>query len=117
MDPVFNPIITNDSAEFKQTALAVMESHYKGLDLAPGYQALNKVLNIKDSEQCKTNKLCSLADGKNSFIIEAGKEPGVKGPLKMANSAVDAIDLQYYEGFRQTRSPGAKSPRRNSGLP
>ena len=38
----------------------------------------------------------------NSFIIEAGKEPGVKGPLKMANSAVDAIDLQYYEGFRQT---------------
>lgn len=99
MDPVFNPIITNDSAEFKQTALAAMESHYKGLDLTPGYQALNKVLNIKDSEQCKTNKLCSLADGKNSFIIEAGKEPGVKGPLKMANSAVDAIDLQYYEGF------------------
>ena len=33
MDPVFNPIITNDSAEFKQTALAAMESHYKGLDL------------------------------------------------------------------------------------
>ena len=23
----------------------------------------------------------------------------MKGPLKMANSAVDAIDLQYYEGF------------------
>lgn len=91
--------MTNDSAEFKTTALAAMEEHYKNQDLTPGYNALNTLLNIKNSEQCKTNKLCSLADGKNSFIIEAGKEPGVKGPLKMANSAVDAIDLQYYEGF------------------
>jgi len=99
MDPVFNPIITNSTPEFQKMALAAMESYYQGLDLKAGYHELNGILNIKDSEQCKTNKLCSLAEGKNSFIIEAGKEPGVKGPLKMANSAVDAIDLQYYEGF------------------
>lgn len=50
-----------------------MESHYKGLDLTPGYQALNNVLNIKDSEQCKTNKLCSLADGKTALLLKPVK--------------------------------------------
>ncbi|HEQ1858585.1 TPA: bifunctional glucose-1-phosphatase/inositol phosphatase [Providencia alcalifaciens] len=99
MDPVFNPIITNSSPEFKKQALEAMESHLKGLNLKPGYEELDTVLNIKDSKKCATDKLCNLATPKNSFIIEADKEPGVSGPLKMANSAVDAIDLRYYEGF------------------
>lgn len=99
MDPVFNPIITNDSPEFKQKALAAMAEHLKGLDLKPGYDELDIVLNIKDSQKCKADKLCELSSQDNSFIIEADKEPGVVGSLKIANSAVDAIDLQYYEGF------------------
>ncbi|MTB67779.1 bifunctional glucose-1-phosphatase/inositol phosphatase [Providencia sp. wls1943] len=99
MDPVFNPIITNSSPEFKKQAIDAMESHLKGLNLKPGYDELGNILNIKDSKKCVTDKLCNLATPKNSFIIEADKEPGVSGPLKMANSAVDAIDLQYYEGF------------------
>ena len=99
MDPVFNPIITNDSPEFKQKALAAMAEHLKGLDLKPGYDELDTVLNIKDSQKCKADKLCELSSQDNSFIIEADKEPGVVGSLKIANSAVDAIDLQYYEGF------------------
>lgn len=99
MDPVFNPIITNGSPEFKQKALAEMEQYFNGLSLTAGYEELDTVLNIKDSQKCKTDKLCNLNSQKNSFIIEAEKEPGVSGPLKIANSAVDAIDLQYYEGF------------------
>lgn len=99
MDPVFNPIITNDSPEFKQKALAAMAEHLKGLDLKPGYDELDTVLNIKDSQKCKADKLCELSSQDNSFIIEADKEPGGVGSLKIANSAVDAIDLQYYEGF------------------
>ncbi|EFB73368.1 bifunctional glucose-1-phosphatase/inositol phosphatase [Providencia rustigianii] len=99
MDPVFNPIVTNSSPEFKKQAIAAMEAHLKGLNLKSGYEELDSVLNIKDSKKCTTEKLCNLATPKNSFIIEEDKEPGVSGPLKMANSAVDAIDLQYYEGF------------------
>ncbi|MEX6397770.1 histidine-type phosphatase, partial [Providencia hangzhouensis] len=37
MDPVFNPIITNASPEFKQQALAEMEKYFKGLSLTAGY--------------------------------------------------------------------------------
>ncbi|AFH95348.1 TPA: bifunctional glucose-1-phosphatase/inositol phosphatase [Providencia stuartii] len=103
MDPVFNPIITNDSPEFKQKALLAMEEHLKGLNLKPGYDELDTVLDIKNSEKCKTDKLCELSSQTNSFIIEANKEPGVVGSLKIANSAVDAIDLQYYEGFPESQ--------------
>lgn len=99
MDPVFNPIITNATPEFKQKAILAMEEHLKGLNLKPGYDELNNLLNIKDSQKCKTDKFCDLATQKNTFIVEADKEPGVSGPLKIANSAADAIDLQYYEGF------------------
>ena len=99
MDPVFNPIITNDSPEFKKQAIAAMTQHLGGLDLVPGYNELDSILNIKDSQKCKTDKLCNLSNQANEFLIEADKEPGVVGPLKMANSSVDAIDLQYYEGF------------------
>ncbi len=99
MDPVFNPIITNDSSEFKQKALLAMEEHLKQLNLKPGYDELDTVLDIKNSPKCKTDKLCELSSQDNRFIIEANKEPGVAGALKIANSAVDAIDLQYYEGF------------------
>lgn len=44
-------------------------------------------------------KVCSLADAKDTFSADYEKEPGVSGPLKVGNSLVDAFTLQYYEGF------------------
>ncbi|MBQ0325380.1 histidine-type phosphatase, partial [Providencia rettgeri] len=59
MDPVFNPIITNGSPEFKQKALSAMDDYLNGLSLKAGYEELDTVLNIKDSQKCKTDKLCN----------------------------------------------------------
>lgn len=49
MDPVFNPIITNNSPEFKKKALLAMEQHLQGLDLQLAYDELDTILNIKHS--------------------------------------------------------------------
>lgn len=59
-----------------------MEEHLKGLNLKPGYDELDTVLDIKNSEKCKTDKLCELSSQTNSFIIEANKEPGLLAHLK-----------------------------------
>ena len=71
MDPTFNPVITDNSPEFRD----------------------------KDSPSCKEKQVCSLTGAKDTYSAEYQKEPGVSGPLKVGNSLVDAFTLQYYEGF------------------
>ncbi|MEL4014433.1 bifunctional glucose-1-phosphatase/inositol phosphatase [Dryocola clanedunensis] len=99
MDPTFNPVITNDSPEFKQAAVKAMEAqrgHYK---LDDSYKLLEQVTAFGDSPTCKEKQQCDLTAGKDKFTANATEEPGVSGPLKVGNSLVDAFTLQYYEGF------------------
>lgn len=99
MDPVFNPVITDDSAAFDQQAVQAMETKRKEFKLGESYQLLEKITHYQDSPACKEKQQCSLADAKDSFSAKYEKEPGVSGPLKVGNSLVDAFTLQYYEGF------------------
>ncbi|QGU88143.1 bifunctional glucose-1-phosphatase/inositol phosphatase [Erwinia sorbitola] len=100
MDPVFNPVITNDSEEFNKQALTAINGQGEKLALKPAFQRLEKIIDYKNSPACSGKKQCDLSsDNQNKFSAENGKEPNVSGPLKVGNSLVDAFTLQYYEGF------------------
>ncbi|GLR09770.1 hypothetical protein GCM10007905_24900 [Mixta theicola] len=100
MDPIFSPVITNDSDEFNKKALAALNAQGEKLSLKPAFQRLEKIVDYKNSPACDGKKQCALSsDNQNKFSAENGKEPGVAGPLKVGNSLVDAFTLQYYQGF------------------
>ncbi|WP_455820980.1 bifunctional glucose-1-phosphatase/inositol phosphatase [Pseudomonas cerasi] len=100
MDPVFNPVITNDHEEFNKQALTAINGESEKLALKPAFQRLEKIIDYKSSPACDGKKQCDLSsDNQNTFSADNGKEPNVSGPLKVGNSLVDAFTLQYYEGF------------------
>lgn len=99
MDPIFNPVITDDSDEFNKKALAAMTAANEKLALKPAFQRLEKIVDYKTAPACNNKKQCDLSNGQNKFTAENGKEPNVSGPLKAGNSLMDAFTLQYYQGF------------------
>lgn len=104
MDPIFNPVITDDSEAFNKQALTAMNSMAEKLTLKPAFQRLEKIIDYKNSPACDGKKQCDLSStNQNKFFAENGKEPTVSGPLKIGNSLVDAFTLQYYEGMPADR--------------
>ncbi|MGG7447996.1 bifunctional glucose-1-phosphatase/inositol phosphatase [Kosakonia oryzendophytica] len=99
MDPLFNPVITDESDAFGQQAVSAMETQRKQYALGESYALLEKITRYRESPACKEKQQCSLADGKETFSAKYQQEPGVSGPLKVGNSLVDAFTLQYYGGF------------------
>ncbi|AIR61584.1 glucose-1-phosphatase [Cedecea neteri] len=99
MDPVFNPVITNDSPEFKASAVQAMEKQRTEYKLADSYKLLEHIVGYKNSPTCKEKQQCELNGPKDVFSANATQEPGVNGSLKVGNALVDAFTLQYYEGF------------------
>lgn len=99
MDPVFNPAITDGSADFNKKALAAMTAANEKLALKPALQRLDKIIDYKSAPACNGKKQCDLSSGDDTFSADNDKEPSVNGPLKIGNSLVDAFTLQYYEGF------------------
>ncbi|NIF32415.1 bifunctional glucose-1-phosphatase/inositol phosphatase [Enterobacter sp. Cy-643] len=99
MDPVFNPVIVNDSPEFKAKAVQAMEKQRAEYKLADSYKLLEHIVDYKNSPTCKEKQQCELNGPKDVFSANATQEPGVNGSLKVGNALVDAFTLQYYEGF------------------
>jgi len=99
MDPLFNPVITDESASFSQQAIKAMETQRQHYALNDSYKLLEKIIHYQQSPACKEKQQCSLAQGSDTFSAKYQQEPGVSGPLKVGNSLVDAFTLQYYEGF------------------
>ena len=99
MDPTFNPVITDNSPEFREKALKAMETERQKMQLNDSYKLLEQMTRYADSPSCKEKKVCDLTSAKDTFSADYEKEPGVSGPLKVGNSLVDAFTLQYYEGF------------------
>nr|WP_254889111.1 bifunctional glucose-1-phosphatase/inositol phosphatase [Salmonella enterica] len=96
MDPTFNPVITDDSAAFRQQAVQAMEKARSQLHLDESYKLLEQITHYQDSPSCKEKHQCSLIDAKDTFSANYQQEPGVQGPLKVGNSLVDAfIPMQY----------------------
>lgn len=99
MDPTFNPSITNGDAVFSQTAIQAMEKQRQSEQLDESYRLLEEIADYQQAPVCKDKPQCSLSSDKDAFSANLNEEPGVKGPLKVGNSLVDAFTLQYYEGF------------------
>ncbi|MFP3028843.1 MAG: bifunctional glucose-1-phosphatase/inositol phosphatase [Arsenophonus sp.] len=98
-DPIFDPVITNSTEEFKHQATIAMTEQLAHLDLAEAYNQVSTILDFKNSTLCKKDKLCDLVNSPNTMIISADKQPVVFGPLGLMTNIVDIFDLQYYEGF------------------
>lgn len=105
MDATFNPIIRDDSPEFKQRAIESInqtagEKGLAGLNerLKPTYQQMAQIIRYGESVNCKEDKQCDLTAMPTAVKIVAGQEPGVSGPLRTGTSISDAFILQYYEG-------------------
>ena len=104
MDPVFFPALTKSSEAFKAQALKEIAAigGKKGIvgineGLKDSYQLIERVLDLKNSPACKSGEVCAFNDYNTQLKLEKGDEPNMKGSLKFANSASDALILQYYE--------------------
>ena len=104
MDPIFNPRLTKAGDSFKVEALKEIndmggKDGLKGINekLKGSYKIIEKVLDMKQSPYYKSGELKDFVDNDTKIILEKGKEPGMGGSLKNANSASDAFILQYYE--------------------
>ncbi|KAI5640095.1 histidine phosphatase superfamily (branch 2) domain-containing protein [Phthorimaea operculella] len=101
MDPIFNPVIHNDTEIFRQIALEEMHARLKSLHLNSSYDDLGNILDFKESEMCMKQKVCDLNNDINKIInVETGLKPNINGPLKIGNSAIDAFIMEYYEGMK-----------------
>ena len=103
MDPVFNPQITRSDPEFLARAMDQIRAmggddglKGAGARLAPEFAVLAKVLDLKDSPAA-LNDTTFFPTGDLAIRLDLYKEPSMTGGLKMANSASDALILQYYE--------------------
>lgn len=104
MDPVFTPQLTFMNDAYRAKALAEIsamggEAGLQGIGqgLAPDYQLLAEVLDLKDSAKAKDEGFTQFATDDLAIVLEENKEPGLTGSLKPALQASDALVLQYYE--------------------
>jgi glucose-1-phosphatase len=104
MDPIFNPRLTKAGDSFKVEAMKEIndmggKDGLTGVNkkLKGSYKIIEKVLDMKQSPYYKSGELKDFVDNDTKIILEKGKEPGMTGSLKNANSASDAFILQYYE--------------------
>lgn len=97
-DPVFHPVILNDTDNFQSIARTKMQEKLDQLDLEDVYARLNTILDIKTSDLCKINGLCDLANEYDDIFLVNGEEPNVLGPLKIGNEVADALLMAYYDG-------------------
>ncbi|WP_028129440.1 histidine-type phosphatase [Selenomonas sp. AE3005] len=103
MDPVFNPQLTMVSEAFRAQAMQEIAAmggkeglQGIGAHMDKQYRLLEKVLDLKASPAAKEGMTKFRADDLQ-ILLEVNKEPAMKGSLKQANSASDALILQYYE--------------------
>ena len=104
MDSVFAPQITDDSEAFKalaQQQITAMggEKGMAGIGekLADNYMALERVLDLEQSQACLEGDTCHFhTDDAHVYLVKY-REPGMGGSLRLACQAADALVLQYYE--------------------
>ena len=110
MDPVFNPQLTKVDDAFKERAIKEISGMWGkdglkdvGRKMATNYVLLEEVLDLRDSP-ASANDTVFINTDDLQIKLELYKEPAMTGGLKMANSASDALVLQYYEEPDETRA-------------
>lgn len=100
IDPIFNPVIHNDSTVFRDIVISEMTECLESLNLNSSYEKLEDILDYKHSQLCVKGNMCDFTKDKNEIInVVKGQKPNLWGPLKISNSVIDAFIMQYYEGF------------------
>ena len=55
------------------------------------------VTDMEKSESYQKGYFGNLLEDSTEIVLEEGKEPGMKGPLRTGTAVADALTLQYYE--------------------
>ncbi len=104
MDDVFTPKLTFISEAFKAQAMKEIGNMggSRGLQgindkLDAEYRTLEKTLDLKKSQTAKAEGFDRFRSDDLKILLENNEEPRMQGSLKLANSASDALILQYYE--------------------
>ncbi|WP_294430361.1 histidine-type phosphatase [uncultured Treponema sp.] len=104
MDAVFTPQITHIDDAFEKKARNDIENlgGNGGLNalcktLLPAYAVLEKTLDFDQSAYAQENSFNHFKYDDTEIILKENNEPSMKGSLKTATSASDALVLQYYE--------------------
>ena len=104
MDPTFTPAL-NFSTEAYARDVEAQVAELGGVAGLQGIHAgladaITLLMDVTDMDESETYQAGDygdlLADG-TTLSLEAGSEPGMKGPIKTATSVADALTLQYYE--------------------
>lgn len=98
MDPVFNVLILNSSAAFRQIAMREMQEKLDESPLTKAYSMLNAILDIKYSDICRENSICDLIAAKEELLVWFGIVPNIFGGLYYGSWAADAFLAEYYGG-------------------
>ncbi|XP_053622102.1 glucose-1-phosphatase-like [Plodia interpunctella] len=102
VDPIFNPVIHNNSDVFRDIVIEQMTDRLKCLNLNKSFDYMESVLDFKHSSICTEERECDLKSDSNKIVdIKRGFKPNLSGPLKISNSAIDAFIMGNYEGFQQ----------------
>lgn len=97
-DPVFAPIIRNNSESFKESSYRLMREKLNQLQLEDAYAVLDQIVDIKTSDICKYDSFCDFNMKKDDILLTVGEEPNIDGPLSIANFIVDFLLMSYYNG-------------------
>ena len=104
MDPTFTPKLNFVTPEYAQDVLSQVslmggDASTDGIQagLRDAFCLLMDVADLAESEGYQSGKYGNLLEDPLELVLEEGKEPAVKGPLKTATSVADALTLQYYE--------------------
>lgn len=104
MDPIFFPRLTKTSDAFSKQALQQIKELYgvKHLHeitdkLGDEFDLLSNVLDVKKSPAYQSGEIKDFNQRDLQITFPKNEEPTMTGGLKLANSASDALILQYYE--------------------
>ncbi|MBR2216341.1 MAG: histidine-type phosphatase [Selenomonadaceae bacterium] len=103
-DPVFSPRYPSVDTQFQLQALKEISQMWGaqglqgiGKELAEPYATLEKVLQLKKSPAATEDGMNHFRTNDLEIKFQQGKQTKVEGSLELANSASDALLLQYYE--------------------
>ena len=104
MDPVFSPSLTFLTPSYEEDILSQIGemgggAGLEGLreELRDAISLLIDVTDMEESEGYQAGDFGSLLEDPTEIILEEGREPACRGPIRTATSVADALILQYYE--------------------
>ena len=104
MVPVFTPKLTFCTPSYEEDVVRQIskmggDEGLEGIhaELRDAISLLMEVADIEASESYRAGTYGDLLEDTTEILLEEGKEPGTRGPIKTATSVADALILQYYE--------------------